>query len=65
VDNSRLVALYCQWAVGRAASPDRDVDAEDNDDTEPGLMWLRHRATQAEASAQCDLIRTVFSRRVE
>lgn len=68
VDNARLVALYCQWAVGRAADPDRDADAEDyhgTNDAEPGLLWLRQRATQAEASAQCDLIRTLFTRRVE
>lgn len=40
VDNARLVALYCQWAVGRAADPDRDTDAADyygTNDDEPGL----------------------------
>ena len=69
VDNARLVALYCQWAVGRAADPDPDADAADpygtNDDAEPGLMWVRERAQQAEASAQCDLIRGLFSRCAE
>ena len=68
-DNARLVALYCQWAVSRAADPDRDADDADpygaDDNAEPGLMWLRQRAQQAEASAQCDLIRTLFTRRVE
>jgi hypothetical protein len=68
-DNARLVALYCQWAAGRAADPDGDADAEDyygtSDEAEPGLMWVRQRAEQAEASAQCDLMRTLFTRRVE
>ena len=66
LENARLVALYCQWAVGRAADPDRDPDAEDyygTKNTDPGLLWLRERAQQAEASAQCDLIRTLFTRR--
>jgi hypothetical protein len=64
LENARLVALYCQWAVGRAADPDHDADAEDyygTKNTEPGLLWLRERAQQAEASAQCDLIRTLFT----
>jgi hypothetical protein len=69
LNNARLVALYCQWAVGRAADPDPDADAEDyygaNHDAEPGLMWLRQRAEHAEAAAQCDLIRSLFTRRVE
>lgn len=69
VDNARLVAVYCQWAAGRAADPDPDADAEDyfgtNDEAEPGLMWVREHAEQAEASAQCDLIRSLFARRVE
>jgi hypothetical protein len=68
-DNARLVALYCQWAVGRAADPDREADDADpycnDDDAEPGLMWLRQRAEQVEASAQCDFIRTLFTLRVE
>jgi hypothetical protein len=69
VDNARLVALYCQWAMGRAADPDRDADAEEyygtNEEAEPGLKWLKQRAEQAEASAQCDLIRTLFTRQIE
>lgn len=68
-NNSRLVALYCQWAVGWAADPDSDADAADpygtNDDAEPGRMWVRERAQQAEASAQCDLIRGLFDRCAE
>jgi hypothetical protein len=69
LDNARLVALYSQWAVGHAADPDRDADAEDpygtNDEAEPGLTWLRQCVQKAEASAQCGLIRTLFARRVE
>jgi hypothetical protein len=69
VDNARLVALYCQWAVGHAADPDTQANAEEpceaNDDAEPGLLWLRQRAERAEAAAQCDLIRSLFTRRVE
>ena len=68
LDNARLVALKCQWAVSWAADPDIDADAEDyygTKDTEPGLSWLRESARQAEATAQCDLIRTLFTRRAE
>jgi hypothetical protein len=68
LDNARLIALKCQWAIGWAADPDVDADAEDYDgtkDTEPGLSWLREIARQTEAAAQCDLIRTLFTRRAE
>ncbi len=69
VDCSRLVAVYCQSAVGWAADPDRDADAEDyegaDDGAEPGLTWIRQRAEQAEASIHCDLIRSLFTRRIE
>jgi hypothetical protein len=69
LDNARLIALYCQWGVAWAADPDTDADAEDyygtDDKAEPGLLWLRDRAQQAEASAQCDLIRHLFVRRIE
>ncbi len=63
LDNARLVAFYCQCAVGRAADVDPDADAADyygtKDELEPGLKWLRERARQSEASAQCDLIRAL------
>lgn len=63
-DNARLVGLYCQWAVGRAADPDCGADPDDTyDDAESGSLWLRQYAQQAEASAQCDLIRTLFTQR--
>jgi hypothetical protein len=68
-ENARMVALYCQWAVGWAADPDSDADAEDPygdlDNADPGLMYLRRTAQQAEASAQCDLIRRLFKRAAE
>lgn len=67
VDNARLVALYCQWAVGRAADPGMDDERldEEADEADLGIGWLRKRAEQAEAFAQCDLIRGTFSRRAE
>jgi hypothetical protein len=61
LDNARLVALNRQWAVGWAV--DSDHDADSTDETEPGISWLRQRAEQAEASAQCELIRSLFVRR--
>ena len=61
LENARLVALYCQWAVGEAADPDADDDDTD-EETEPGSSWIRERAQKAEASAQCDLIRKLFAR---
>jgi hypothetical protein len=69
VDNARLVALKCQWAVGKAADPHNEADDEDpygeNSDAEPGLNWLRQRAQRAEAAAQCDIFRSLFTRRIE
>ena len=63
VDNSRLVAFYCQWAVAHAADP---ADEEERCDEEcTPLSWLADRARTAEASAQCDIIRKLFTRRAE
>ncbi|HYV39027.1 MAG TPA: hypothetical protein VE988_25300 [Gemmataceae bacterium] len=67
VENARLVALYCQWAVGHAAEPaanDEGFD-EEVDAAELGQTWLRQRAEQTEADAQCDLIRHLFTRRAD
>jgi hypothetical protein len=68
LDNARLVALYCQWAIGWDADRERDADAEDYLDTteeaEPGSTWIRQHAEDAEASAQCGLIRSIFALRV-
>jgi len=69
LDNARIVALYCQNAVGEVADVDPEADAEDyygtKDEAEPGLKWIRGCARQSEAYAQCDLIRSLFTRRVE
>lgn len=67
VDNARLVALYCMWAVGRSAVPPSGEECSDEEPEQSvsGAMWLRKRAEQAEASAQCNLIRSLFSRKVE
>lgn len=64
VDNARLVALYCQWAAGSVADPGADEPQFDanSDEADLGSGWLRKRAEKAEASAQCDLIRGMFSR---
>lgn len=67
MDNARLVALYCQWAVGRAADTGTDDEGcdEEADAADVGIGWIRKRAEQTEAAAQCDLIRTLFTRRIE
>ena len=54
LDISRLVAMYCQWAVGRR------VDIGASGEAEIGVSPVNDRTQQAEASAQCDLIRSLF-----
>jgi hypothetical protein len=67
IDNARLVALYCQWAVGRAADPSTDDEGceEEADEAGVGIGWIRAQAEQAEASAQCGMIRGIFTRSVQ
>jgi hypothetical protein len=67
LENARLVALYCMWAVGReaeAGSEDEGCD-EAADEAEIGVGWLRGRAEQIESAALCDLIRRFFTQRTE
>jgi hypothetical protein len=66
VDNSKMVALYCQIAAEDAADPDRDVDSTSREafsEDDVGRLWLKQRARAAEKSAQCEFIRTLFTRR--
>jgi len=67
VENARETALNCQWAVGWSADPATSgEDCEDEGaERELGHSWLRERAEKAEESAQCELFRQLFSRRVE
>lgn len=65
LDNARLVALNCQWAVANdaTATSSEECRRPNEPDSEPGRDWLSKLAREAEAAVQCELIRQIFRRR--
>ncbi len=65
LENARRVALYCQWAVASSADANDSVDCCENEAAEPelGHVWLKVLAGEAEAAAQCELFRRIFTRK--
>ncbi len=62
VENARLVALYCQWALSWAEcplDPDDECDDVDDEEDESGLLWLRR---QIEEKVQAEQLAFVFER---
>ncbi len=61
VENARLVALYCQWAISRSEYPPDPDDTTDSDDGEcdaqdDGRMWLMRQTESTEQAAQIAFI---------
>ncbi len=59
LENARLVALYCQWALSRAEcppDPDGQCNDSDDDEDESGLQWLRRQIEEKEQAKQLEFV---------
>ena len=56
VENARLVAMYCQWAISRAECPPDLKDEMDSDDDDSGRSWLVQQIEDREQTAQLSFV---------